>query len=595
MLVVNSRRPRGDFMTRLTTNSQETTLGDVLSIGTSIYLIPFFQREYRWAPDKVNNLIQDILNIVDGLNDKHFLGAIIVHGRRANPTDPKVFEVIDGQQRLTTAFLFIAAVVRFLSSAGFREEAANLAQNYLQIGRDYRRSNLRIHSSRLDRTMMRMVVDDLRSDEGFVEALKPYELNALPSYGADRGPLRNNYNKFKRFFSEELAQGSIERVRQIYSVFLNNFTVVQIDVLDPTDGPKIFDSLNSKQEPMRISDLVRNEIFRKISEEAPDQMERIDEEAWQPFYASFETSKGNSFEKFLFPFGLVDDPNLRKSDVFLNLRKAWNSMESPLEIISSMDRLKAPYLDTLSGENSCNFGPELAERYRRLSSFGAPSSILPFTMQLGRTVLDGQLAEPIAVQILDVIESFLVRRAIAGYEPTGLHAVFKRLWMDIKDNCSADAVSEAISSHKTVTWPGDAELIKAILERPLYGSAITPYILIEYDRSLGGDAHEQIETIEHVLPQKPDTSWKAGYGERFVGSDTDALANLIPCTGRMNSSLSNQAYAIKRARFAADSKFKSAREFSARFEAWNAENFRIRSKELGEWAATRWPHQQVSS
>ncbi len=173
-------------MTRLTTNSQETTLGDLLSIGTSLYLIPFFQREYRWAPDKANNLLQDILNIVDGLTDKHFLGAVIVHGRRANPTDPKVFEVIDGQQRLTTAFLFIAALVKVLAQVKQHDEAAKLAQNYMQIGRDYKKSNLRIHSSRLDRTMMRAVIEDLKSDAELLAALKPYDLNALPSYGSNR-------------------------------------------------------------------------------------------------------------------------------------------------------------------------------------------------------------------------------------------------------------------------------------------------------------------------------------------------------------------------------------------------------------------------
>ena len=136
---------------------------------------------------------------------------------------------------------------------------------------------------------------------------------------------------------------------------MNNFTVVQIDVLDPTDGPKIFDSLNSKQEPMKISDLVRNEIFREVSDENPERIERIDEEVWQPFYASFEAHETNHFEKFLFPFGLVSDPNLRKSDVFINLRKNWNDIEDPAEIIASFDRYKAPYLDTIFGSNVSGF------------------------------------------------------------------------------------------------------------------------------------------------------------------------------------------------------------------------------------------------
>jgi hypothetical protein len=577
-------------MARMTTNSQETAIGDLLSIGTSMFLVPFFQREYRWAPDKANNLLKDILNVVDGTTDKHFLGAVIVHGRRNDPTDPKVFEVIDGQQRLTTSFLFMAAAVKVLALNGNHEEAAKLAQNYLQIGRVFKKSNLRIRSSRLDRTMMNAVIADLMSDEKLAAALKPYELVALPSYGAGRGPLRNNYNRFKRFFSDEIEQGGIERLRQIYEVFLSNFTVVQIDVVDPTDGPAIFDSLNSKQEPMKIGDLVRNEIFRKVSDEKPETLEHIDEEVWQPFYKSFELNEHNSFERFLFPYALVADPNLRKSDVFINLRKEWNELDNPTQIIASLDRLKAPYLDTVNGTNHCNFSPALAKVFARLSALKAPSSILPFTIQLGRAVMDEKVTEACAAEILCVIESFLVRRAIAGHEPTGLHAVFKRLWLDLKGDVSVEAVTRAISSHKTVTWPDADEVMKAIETRPLYNSEITDYFLLEYDSSFGGDAHLDIETVEHVLPQAPDAAWKHSYGEKFVSGDTDALPNLIPCTGKMNSSLGNQAYSAKKERFSKDSKFKSTREFSSAYPAWNSEAFRKRAKVMGEWAVKRWPH-----
>lgn len=581
-------------MTRLTTNSQESTIGDLLAIGPGIYLIPFFQREYRWAPDKANNLLDDILNVVDGLTDKHFLGAVIVHGRRANPTDPKVYEVIDGQQRLTTAFLFMAAVVKALANVREYEEAAKLAQNYLQIGRDYRKSNLRIHSSRLDRSMMAAVIEDLRADPKLIEALRPYELNALPAYGQTKGPIRNNYNRFKRFFVEELEQGGVERVRQIYEAFLNSFTVVQIDVIDPTDGPKIFDSLNSRQEPMKISDLVRNEIFRKISDEAPEKIERIDEEVWQPFYSSFDVNGTNHFEKYLFPFGLVSDANLRKSDVFINLRNQWNKVADPIQIIASLDHLKAPFLDTLFGTNASGFEPELAKRYARLSALGAPSSVLPFTMRLGRTVMNGEIDEAPAAKVLDVVESFLVRRAIVGHEPTGLHAVFKRLWADLEGDISAASVTSAIAGHKTVAWPDAAEVREAIMTRPLYGSAITPFLLLEHDISLGGDPHDAIETIEHVLPQTADADWKQLYGERFVAGDTNALPNLLPCTGKMNASLGNQAYALKKGRFAKDSKFKSTREFSAAHDDWNREGFVSRADELATWAKARFPHERPS-
>lgn len=570
-------------------------MGDLLSIGTSLYLIPFFQREYRWAPDKAKNLLQDILNVVDGLSDKHFLGAVIVHGRRANPTDPKVFEVIDGQQRLTTAFLFMSALIKVLANKNEQDEAASLAQNYLQIGRDFNKSNLRIHSSRLDRSMMSAVIEDLKADEKFMEALKPYSLNPLPSYGSNRGALRNNYNRFKRFFSDEYDQGGMDRIREIYGAFLNDFTVVQIDVLDPTDGPKIFDSLNSKQEPMRISDLVRNEIFRKISNEPPEKIERIDEEVWQPFFASFEFEGANCFERFLFPFALIFDPNLKKSEVFFFLRNEWNKVDDPSEIISNFEEYRRPFLDTLFGRNECNFPAELAERFSRFSRLGAPSSILPFTMQLGKAVLDETVSEDTAIEILEVVEAFLVRRALAGHEPTGLHAVFKRLWVDLGDQITSISVRTAISDHKTVVWPDAEEVKRSVETRPLYGSAITSYFLLEYDSSLGGDRLQSIETAEHVLPQKPDSEWKQKFGEKNIQNNLDALANLLPCTGKMNASMGNQPYSKKRVRFEKDSKFKSAREFAYHYEEWNFENFSKRARIMAEWAIDRWPHEKTKS
>lgn len=276
------------------------------------------------------------------------------------------------------------------------------------------------------------------------------------------------------------------------------------------------------------------------------------------------------------------------------MRSAWNAVESPVEIISSLSRYKEPYLDTLFGKNKCGFSNSLSSRFSQLAALGAPSSILPFTMQLGRAVLDGDVQENAAADVLGVIESFLVRRAVVGFEPTGLHAVFKRLWADLNGNFSALAVSQAISSHKTVTWPGADDVLKAIESRPLYGSAITPYFLREYDSSFRGDVHDNIETIEHVLPQSADHEWKKIYGEEFCENDKDALPNLVPCTGKMNSSLGNQSYAAKRERFAKDSKFKSTREFSAQFQAWNRGEFLTRSKKMGDWAIKRWPHERIS-
>jgi hypothetical protein len=149
----------------------------------------------------------------------------------------KVFEVIDGQQRLTTAFLFMAALVKVLANIKEFDEASRSRRTIFRSAA-ITESNLRIHSSRLDRSMVAAVIEDVQSDTKFIEALSPYTLNALPSMVPRREARSgNNYNRFKRFFTE-FEQGGLSRVRQIYEVFLNSFTIVQIDVIDPTDGRK---------------------------------------------------------------------------------------------------------------------------------------------------------------------------------------------------------------------------------------------------------------------------------------------------------------------------------------------------------------------
>ena len=61
--------------TKLTNSSDETEITSLIS-GDSVFTIPYFQRPYKWKPDKLKQLNLDILNIIDD-SDSHFLGAII--------------------------------------------------------------------------------------------------------------------------------------------------------------------------------------------------------------------------------------------------------------------------------------------------------------------------------------------------------------------------------------------------------------------------------------------------------------------------------------------------------------------------------------
>jgi uncharacterized protein with ParB-like and HNH nuclease domain len=573
---------------RLTNNSDETEIASLIS-GDTIFSIPYFQRAYKWKAERLDQLNQDILSIVDGASDFHFLGAVIVHGRRRNPSDPDVFDVIDGQQRITTLFLYLAATVRILLDEEELIEAAGLFQKYLVIGRETDLlSNMKLHPCKEDRNQLNAVIDDLLKSKGLRDKLGTFKPKLLPPSGKDKGTLRNNYKSTLRFLKSQREQGGIDRVRAIYQSLLESMSVVQIDVWDPTNGPKIFDSLNSRQEPMTIGDLVRNEIFSRVAGENPDEIEQVDQHYWQPFYKKFQRNGKNLFDSYFFPYGLTQDPNLRKSEVYGYLRDSWRHTNDPQTIIAELGKYQDAFIDITCGSNSQEHSKSIHLQFHNLWLAGAPSSTYPFLMRLSQSIQEEKVTEGDALSSLSIIESFLVRRAICGHEPTGLHAVFKRLWMDCVGAPNGDLVEQEIRKHKTVVWPSNDAVEKAVLSRPLYGASITHYLLMEYNKSLGGDQPANIPWIEHILPETPAKEWFESFTKEKHHEIKDTLSNLIPLSQEMNQSLCNRPYPEKSAKYQADSMFKSARQLAAEYQDWTPDSVAKRAAILAAWVVSRW-------
>jgi hypothetical protein len=575
---------------RLTNNTDETDLASLLS-GDSVFAIPYFQRAYKWKAERLNQFNRDLLSLVDESSDFHFLGAIIIHGRPSNPSDPAVYEVIDGQQRITTIFLYLCAIIHTLCKQQEYAEAVSLFLKYLVIGRETALvSNSRLQSCKEDRAQLNYVLSDLLSDPVFAERVAPFRYKPLPAAGLDRGRLRINYRAALRFFEEQVRTEGIDRLKGLYKFLLESMSVVQIDVWDPTNGPKIFDSLNSRQEPMTTGDLVRNEIFGKVADELPDKIEAIDQRSWQPFYNKFKVGDSSLFDSYFFPYGLIQDPNLRKSEVYNKLREKWSTTDDPEEIVKQLAEYQDAFLDVECGSNLQDHPKEVCQSFALLHEAGAPSSTYPFTMQLSNALKGGTVCAGDGIAVLSIVQSFLVRRAICGHEPTGLHAVFKRLWSDCGGEPTPEKVTQKIRGHKTVVWPTDDDVRTAVLKRPLYGSSIARFVLSEWNRSLGGDQPGIKPWIEHVLPDTPVAGWFEVFTPEQHETMRHLLANLLPLSQEMNQGLGNSLYKDKRPVYCEDSGFKAARKFGEKYSEWTPANLEARSGEIASWAIERWPH-----
>lgn len=576
---------------KLTLSTDEVRASGLFT-GRNIYNIPYFQRSYKWNRERTSQLEADVLKLVGGESDVHFLGAIITHQRaRANAAQSHIIEVIDGQQRLTTIYLYILAAVRTLIDNDQTEEAKALFLNFLVDGLSTGSgSNLRLHTSHEDRSRLNMVVQEILDTKQFASQLVGFTFRRLATADAqdsNKGKaIKNNYASAKRFFKAQFKEGGAERVSAVYGAMLEHLTVVQIEVQDPTNGPKIFDSLNSRQQPMTAGDLIRNDIFARAADSDPSEVNRINEEEWLPFYRGFWVGDKNYFDEYFFPYGLIQNSKLTKSQVYKALRDSWQGKE-PGEVIQELATYQAHFMDLAAGGNRVGHNAVVAERLGRFHAAGAPSSVYPFIMQLSAAISAGSLDEGFGLEILNVIDAFLTRRAICGIEPTGLHAVFKGLWKDCGGEIDASKVVKKIRGYKTVAWPSSDDVRIAVATRPLYGSAITKYVVREYDRSLGGDKHNTVAHLEHILPQKPTVSWP--FSKEQHAELHNVLGNLLPLSPSMNSSVGNEPYASKRSRYSSDSVFKSVRDLANHYPEWTPSEVKARSLVLADWAIERWP------
>ena len=196
----------------------------------------------------------------------------------------------------------------------------------------------------------------------------------------------------------------------------------------------------------------------------------------------------------------------------------------------------------------------------------APSSIYPFIFRLIKSYNSEAIDETNTVNTLKIIESFLVRRSLAGFEPTGLHAVFKDLWNETKGIHSK--VTQSLLSKKTIQFPSDAQLTQDIHTKPLYGRKLAPYIIMQYEQSFDKGDVTNIDAsfeIDHIVPQSLDGDWLNSFSPEKHKKYIDIWANLVPLTKNGNIQKSRKNWNEANSYLGKESVFKSTRNIVEKY------------------------------
>ena len=152
-------------------NISKENLIKLFNTGTNQYVIPFFQRPYVWKNEDCENLYDNLIETYEvgktNANKEHFIGTVITKNSPASTQMTAQFDLVDGQQRMTTFSLLIKALANSIDLE--QEKAKALYENLngsLFFKDPYGEVNYRIIHNRLDKKAFSKVMDsDGTSDE----------------------------------------------------------------------------------------------------------------------------------------------------------------------------------------------------------------------------------------------------------------------------------------------------------------------------------------------------------------------------------------------------------------------------------------------
>lgn len=550
--------------------------------GEREYVSPLFQRQYVWGKKEIESLLDGVDQILEKSESERFLGALVLEVKSAGMAfKPDSAWIVDGQQRLTTLYVALLEMAKVAQKNGATDLATLLFEQYIfNQGGQYK-----------NRPKVQPTLIDFRQFNSLFLGIDTPKPILYPDFGAPAGALTAassvlNKGIRDRCFVNDVF--NVELATLLVSALLEKLAFVQIILGEEHDAHQVFDSLNSQGIRLENKDLIRNVVFQKLSDN-PEIAQQIYQSKWIPL----EESLGSRFDGYFFPFSLVHKPNTTKSNLLHTLRNKWKSLEA-YEIIEDLkthiNTFNALSADELAHCHNLTGSLSTNAAIVNLNRMNAPTSIYAFVFRLLDSFKHDVIPEHSVVTSLRMLESFLVRRAFAGLEPTGLHAVFKNLW----DETGGDPLKilAVFDKNPTVRFPSDEDFASDIKVRALYGRRLQQYILWEYERGLtGGDVpSDSVKlTVDHVMPQTLTSEWSLEVSAEEHEKLKHVWANLVPLSGSTNSEKGQKSWGAVRSFFQTETVFKSTKRLAQSNETWNANAIRKRSDELATWALSRWP------
>ncbi len=586
--------------------SNDLTISQILK---DFYTVPDFQREYVWEREQVEKLLQDILDefydedgkIIEG--PEYFLGSIVACKEKAD----NIFQLIDGQQRLTSIYLILCAARDALKNAGDKPTRVLLGQisdvySDSKTGEDVERQRLTLQYEDSDGILEKIVT-------------ARQTIDSLPETTRSVKKILAAYRDIRDFYRINLKNDP-GRIKKFLVAFTNRIKLIRIITPNIANALKVFETINDRGVGLNAMDLLKNLLFMKTDNRDYPRLK----EHWKKLIDTLDRCQEKPLRflrYYIMAHHQIDyHRGIREDEIyqwFVNNTTACGIDTDPISFANVLIGCAEAYAYFSESKNPQG----VANRYlRNLALLGGALRQHYILLLAGRN-----LPGPLFDRLCRAIENLLFCYIITREQSKTLERNFARWSLElggIQDEQALDAFLESNMNPEMTkrNSPFDfafSELNQATIQqyRMRYILAkLTQFIeenawgnpkFAELDGYMDSSVH-----VEHILPQQPEEDVLNSFDKPTEYHDYKIkLGNLTLLEKTINTSISNRGYAekcpgylqssflltkslVEKPHVGSDTQLNRAVADLIQFDTWDSKSIELRQKMLAGIARKTW-------
>jgi len=495
------------------------------------FLIPEYQRPYVWTSDNVNDLLEDLqFAYKNNLDDEYFVGSLVLKKVTQSPFNE--YEVLDGQQRLTTFALMLSILKDKTQDSDLKEA---ITKKLFQKASKYDRIPER----------PRVVYRIRGNSDKFLRDFIQHNNRKSDHNDISVKNMNNGIGAIEKFFDGKTIEGFADFI-------LNKVVFIYVATENREDAFRLFTILNNRGIPLTNADILKAINIGEI--EKADRKEEA--EVYAKKWEEIQNELDKDFDRFLgfirtiilkekarkslleeFEEKIYKDNKLVKGKETVDLVDEYYNIYTKIIEFSPSDQL----LSKKSGEDNNAYKNLITIMKTALPSTDWIPPLLYFYKKFGEGLL---------MEFLKNLEFKFSSDWILYFTPThrieNMNKILKKIE---KSGNPEDVLSD------TNIFEINIDDFKKSLTGDVYGKRFTKYVLLKYEYLIQDKSqfigNYSVISVEHILPQTPpeDSQWRKWFTDEEIEVYKHKLGNLVLLNRRKNSSLSNLDFDKKKEKY----------------------------------------------